>query len=173
VIPVTLFEQAESPCPKDDSCYILSHLVQQFLRRRYFKHFPISLCNSLNPYGGIIHNPRDLIWINLNFLAPMMLYTKYQCIPASGSWEEDFWRFIKIVLILLLIGPEKGPASLVEHIWIPIPQAWFLPSLVENGLVILEKKSFKGKMNRRTNERTDGRTNCDGKSSLEPLAQVN
>jgi len=33
---------------------------------------------------------------------------KYQCILASGSWEEDFWRFIKIFLILLLIGPKRG-----------------------------------------------------------------
>jgi len=74
-----------------------------------------------------------------------MLHAKYQCIPAGGSCEEDFSRFIEIVLILPLIGPQKRPAPLFEQIGIPIPQACFLPSLVETGLVVLEKKSFKGK----------------------------
>jgi len=83
-----------------------------------------------------------------------MLHTKYQWIPAIGSWEEDFWRFIKKkILILPLIGPQNGPASLVEQIWIPIPQACFLPSLVEIGLVVLEKKSLKWKSWRRTDGR--------------------
>jgi len=40
------------------------------------------------------------------------------------------------------MGP-KGPAPLFEQILIPIPQACFLRSLVEIGLVILEKKIFK------------------------------
>jgi len=49
-----------------------------------------------------------------NHLAPRMLHAKYQCIPASDSWEEEFLRFIKIVLIVSLIGPQKGPAPLFE-----------------------------------------------------------
>jgi len=35
----------------------------------------------------------DFILTNLNLLAPRILHTKYQCIPAIGS-REDFWRFI-------------------------------------------------------------------------------
>jgi len=93
-----------------------------------------------------MHDPRDFIWTTLNLFAKKMLYAKYQCIPASGSWEEDFWSFIKIYLILPLIGPQKGPAPLSEQFWIPISkhvsyQVW----LVEIGLVVLDKKSFKGK----------------------------
>jgi len=76
---------------------------------------------------------------------PRMLHAKYQCILVSGSWEKDFWWFTKIFLILPLIGPQKGSAPLFKHIWILILQAWFLPSLVEIGQVVLEKKSFKGK----------------------------
>jgi len=41
-----------------------------------------------------------------------------------------------------LIGPQKGPALLFEQILILILQACFLPSLVEIGLVVLEKKIF-------------------------------
>jgi len=28
--------------------------------------------------------------IEQNHLAPRIFHAKYQCIPASGSWEEDF-----------------------------------------------------------------------------------
>jgi len=82
-----------------------------------------------------------------------MLHTKYQFIPAIGSWEEDFWIFINFFLILPLTGTQKEPAPLFEQIWIPIPQACFLPSLVEIDLVVLEKKSFKGIGWRRMDDR--------------------
>jgi len=69
-----------------------------------------------------------------------MFHAKYQRIPASGS-REDFLRFFKIFLNLPLIWP----APLFEQIRIPIPKACLLPSWVEIGQVVLEKKSFKGK----------------------------
>jgi len=43
-------------------------------------------------------------------------------INASG---EDFSIFIKIVIILPHIGPQKGPAPLFEQIWIPNPRHVF------------------------------------------------
>jgi len=100
---------------------------------------------KFKPLGGTKHDPRDFIWTNLNLLVPRMLYAKYQCILASGSWEEYFWRFIKMFLILPLTVPQKGPAPLFEQIWFPISQACFLSSLVEIGRVVLEKKSFERK----------------------------
>jgi len=63
-----------------------------------------------------------------------MLYAKYQGILASGSWE-DFWRFVKIFMIVPLIGPQKGPVPLFEQspypkhvsyqVWLKLDQ-WFL-----------------------------------------------
>jgi len=48
---------------------------------KFFQAFPnTSLCKSLSPCSGAIHDPRDL-----NLLAPRMLPAKYQCILASGS----------------------------------------------------------------------------------------
>jgi len=67
-----------------------------------FLSISLLLSKSLSPWGGTIHDPRDFIGTNLNLLAPRMLHAKYQCIPAGGSWEEGFWRFIKIFLILPL-----------------------------------------------------------------------
>jgi len=66
-------------------------------------------------------------------------------INAFRPLVHDFLRFVKIFLILPLIGPQKAPAPLFEHIWILNCQACVPSSLVEIGQVVLEKKSFKGK----------------------------
>jgi len=57
-----------------------------------------------------------------NILAPSMFHAKYQCIPETGSLEEDFLRLIKIFLILPLIGHQKGPAPLSEQSESPSPK---------------------------------------------------
>jgi len=46
----------------------------------------------------------------------------------------------------------KGTSPFIWTIWISIPQACFLLSLVEIGLLVLEKKSFKGKCWCRTDD---------------------
>jgi len=56
-----------------------------------------------------------------------------------------------------LFCPLLGQPLYLNKIWIPIPQACFLPRLVEINLMVLEKKSFKGKSWRRT----DGRQTTD------------
>jgi len=53
--------------------------------------------------------------------------------------------FLKIYQNLSYFVPYWAPTPLFEQIWTPIPQACFLPRLVEIGLVVLEKKMFKGK----------------------------
>jgi len=58
-----------------------------------------------------------------------MLPAKYQCIPASGSWEEDFLKIYQNVPYFDPYWAQRGPAPLFEQIWIPI----FPPSLVEIG----------------------------------------
>jgi len=97
--------------------------------------FPyISLCKSLSPRGGAMDDPRDFIWTNLNLLAPRVIHAKYQCIPTSGSWEEDFWRFIKISLVLPRIGPQRGQPlysgltlgmKIVSQMWLSEAREYF------------------------------------------------
>jgi len=36
---------------------------------------------------------RDFMSTTLNLLVPRMFHSKYQCIPAGGSWEEDLSTF--------------------------------------------------------------------------------
>ena len=65
-------------------------------------------------------------------------------------------------------------SSSLEQTWIPITQGCFVPSLVEIGPVVLEKKMKMWKVyDNDNNDNDDGqRTNFDQKSSLEPSAQV-
>jgi len=84
-----------------------------------------------------MHETRDFISTNLNLLARRMLHSKYQCIPAGGSREEDFSRFIKIVLTLPLLGQKRGqplylnkfesrsPKHVSCQVWLKLAQ-WFL-----------------------------------------------
>jgi len=110
----------------------------------FIKAFPyILLCKSLNPWSGAIHDSLDFIWTKLNLLVPRMLHAKHQWI--LDLWDEDFWRFIKTVLILPLNGVLKEASP---FIWIPIPQACFLPTLVEIGQWFLRRSCLKQKLMR-------------------------
>jgi len=58
-------------------------------------------------------------------------------------------RFFKIHQILPLFAPYWAPIGASPLIFanlIPIPQRYFFPNLVQISLVVLEKKSFKGKV---------------------------
>jgi len=81
-------------------------------------------------------------------------------------------RFFKIHQILPLFVPYWAPicaSPWFSQTWIPIPQRYFLPNLVQINSVVSEKKSFKGKVY--------GRTTNDGWwlipiAHFEPSAQV-
>ena len=67
----------------------------------------------------------------------------------------------------VIISPWKS----VGHFEFPFTQEYFIPSLVEIGPVVLEKKKKMGKVYNDDNINDGQRTNFDQKSSLEPLAQ--
>jgi len=56
----------------------------------------------------------------------------------------------KCSLFYPLLGPKRGQSLYFNKSGSPSSKACFLPSLVEIGLVVLEKKSFKGKSRRWT-----------------------
>ena len=60
-----------------------------------------------------------------------------------------------------------------EQTWIPFTQGCIVPSLVEIGSVVLEKKMKMWKVYDNDNDKDDRQwTNFDKNSSLEPSAQV-
>ena len=86
-----------------------------------------------------------LLWTNLNPLYPRMLCAKFGWNWLSGSGEEDFLNFVNLFLLFLNYLPlEKGGGGpSFEQTWIPFTQGCFVPTLVEIGPVVLEKKTFK------------------------------
>ena len=92
-------------------------------------------------------------WTNLNPLLPRMLCAKYDCNWHSGSAEEDFLILSMYLSYFIIIFPCKWVWS-----FIPFSQGIFVPSLVEIGSVVLEKRMKMWKVNRQTNGQTVGQT---------------
>ena len=84
------------------------------------------------------------IWKHLNPLHLRMLYAKFGWNWLSGSEEEDFFlNFVNVFLLFrnyLSLKKNGGPSF--EQTLIPLTQGCFIPSLVEIGEVVQEKKIF-------------------------------
>ena len=94
-------------------------------------------------------------WTIMNPLHPKILCTQFGWNWPSGSGAEDFlilsMHFRYFVIISL--GKRWGPSF--EQTWIPFTQGCFVPSSVEIGSVVLEKKMKMWKVDRQTDRQTD------------------
>ena len=93
--------------------------------------------------------------------------------------EKKIFKFYQCIFAILLISPlVKGCNPLFEQIQIPFTQRCFVPSLVEIGPVVLEKKTKIRQVYNNDGDKNHGNDNDnDGqifykKSSLDHLAQV-
>ena len=82
-----------------------------------------------------------LVRTNLNPLYPRLLSAKFGWYWPIGSGDRRrFSNFVKLFSLFWNYLPMvKGFGLLIEQIWIPTTQGWFVPSLVEIGPVVLEK----------------------------------
>ena len=97
------------------------------------------------------------IWNKLSPHAPRMHCTKFCWIWPSGSGEEIFLYFVNVYSIFANYLPlEKGGSS-CEQTWIHSTKGCFVPSLIEVGPVIVEKKMKMWKLYRQTDGQTDRR----------------
>ena len=94
------------------------------------------------------------IWTNLNPFHPRMLCAKFGLNWTSGSGEEDFLISSMYFHYFVIISPWKGQGPSFEQTWISFTQGCFMPSLVEIGKVVLEKKMKMWKVYRQTDGRT-------------------
>ena len=89
--------------------------------------------------------------------------------------EKKFFKISSMYFrYFVIISPWKGRGPTFEETWIPSTQGCFVPSLVEIGPVVLEKKMKLWKVydDDDDNDNDGQRTKFDQKSSLEPSAQV-
>ena len=62
---------------------------------------------------------------------------------AQWFWKRRFFKFCQCVFAISYLSPlGKGRGPSFEQTWIPFTQEPFVPSLVEIGSVVLEKKIF-------------------------------
>jgi len=113
------------------------YLVQQFLRRGCFKHFPIYHYVKVSGPGARPYMTPGTSF-EQTWISQKMIHTKYQWIPASGSWVEDFWKFIKNILI----RPIKGASPFIWTNLNPHPKRIFPSKFCWNWL-----SGFRGEVN--------------------------
>ena len=84
--------------------------------------------------------------------------------------EKKIFKYFQYNFTFSLLSPlGKGYGHSFEQTWIPSFQGCFVPSLVEIGPVVLEKKSKIGKVYKQTDGQTDGQTNGqtdDGRQAI-------
>ena len=119
---------------------------------RFCNYLPLEKGGALHLNKLISPSPKDVlcqVWLKL----------------AKWFWRRRFFYFVNVFLSPL--GKERGPSF--EQTWISFTQGCFVPSLVEIGLVVLEKwtgvvlekKMKMWKVYRRTDGRTDRQTTDD------------
>ena len=101
-----------------------------------FRYFVI-----ISPWKGAW----PFIWTNVNPLPKRMLWAKIGWNLPGGSWKEDL-NFVTVHLVSLFRNYfpfEKNLALYFKMNWTPFTQGCFVPSSVEIGQVVLEKKTLK------------------------------
>jgi hypothetical protein len=78
------------------------------------------------------------------------IYTISESFPVNMTYsgsvvlEKKIFKWSHPIFAFLRLSPLwRGPGPLFEQFRIPFTQGWFMPSLIEIGLLVLEKKIFK------------------------------
>jgi hypothetical protein len=129
------------PSPKDDLYQVWLKLVQWFWRRRFLNDSTqFDIFAIISP----LKRTWPFIWTSLNFLFSRIMCTKFDWIWGAGSGEKDLKKISVYFYCFAIISSWRGA---MPYIWtnlkIFFTQGWFMPSLVEIGPVVLEKKIFK------------------------------
>ena len=146
------------PCAKFGWNWISGSGEEDFkILSMYFHYFII-----ISPWkkGGAFHLKKT--WI------PFTQIYLVQSLVEIGPvvLEKKMFKRCQFIFIISKLSPLwEGLSPSFEQTWIPFTQEDFVPSLVEIGPVVLEKKMKMWKVYRQTDGRTDGRTD-DGRQVI-------
>ena len=142
---LNLREQCKKQLKNKRSIGHIAHLRKQFKSINTYDYI-ITLINrrkkTLLTLLEFTFSPFEETWIP---------FTRMHCADrdwlklAQWFWRRRFFNFVNVISRFRNYLPfEKGGASSsFEQIYIPFTQGCFVPSLVEIGPVVLEKKIFK------------------------------
>ena len=125
----------EFPLPKDDLCQVWLKLACWFWRRRFFQYKHSPIVAPPDPRGPWceqfwIYIILESFHVNMTYSGSVVLGKKIFQLPHpifGYLWLSPLWR-------------RSGP--LFEQFRISFTQGWLMPSLIEIGLLVLEKKIF-------------------------------
>jgi hypothetical protein len=111
--------------------------------------FNINTCKYGFPYCGPSRHPWTMMWkiLYLHYMYIRKLSCKYDLFWLSGSVEKKKeiinFKWPHPIFAFLWLSPRwRGPGPLFQQLRIPFTQGWFIPSLIEIGLLVLEKIFF-------------------------------
>ena len=129
----------KSPSPKDALCQVWLKLAKRFWRRRFFNFVTVfSLFRNHLPLekGGVLHlnklespSPKDAlchVWLKL----------------AQWFWRRRFFNFVNDFRYFVIISHSKRAEPFIWTNFNLNTQGCIVPSLVEIGPVVREKKLF-------------------------------
>ena len=133
-------KKLEPPSPKDALCQDWLKLAHWFWRREFFNYVNVFslFCNYLPlEKGRTLHlnklespSPKDALW---------QVWLKL----AQWFWRRRFLNFVNVFSLFWIISPWKRAGPFFwKKTWIPLTTECFVPSWVEIGSVVLEKKIF-------------------------------
>jgi hypothetical protein len=130
--PGPLIEQFRFPFTQGWCMLSLIEIGLLVLEKKIFPY--INICKYSFPYCGPSRPPGTMMWtiLNLNYIRE--LSSKYDLFWLKiFKWPNPIFTFLRL-------SPRwRGPGPLFEQFRIPSPQGWFIPSLIEIGLLVLEK----------------------------------
>jgi hypothetical protein len=118
----------------------LIEISQMFHFKRFF---PIYTCKNSFPYCAPLRPLGTIICTSVNSHYVRKLSCKSELFWFSGSRGENFFQWPhQFFAFLWLSTLWRGPGPWFEQFWIPFTQGWFVSSLTEIGLLVLDKKIF-------------------------------
>ena len=129
----------ESLSPKDALFQLWLKMAQWFWKRFLSFINVFTLFRNYLPLekGGALHLNKPESPSPKNALCQVWLKL------AQWFWKRRFFKFCQCVFAISYLSPlGKGRGPSFEQTWIPFTQEPFVPSLVEIGSVVLEKKIF-------------------------------
>ena len=102
-----------------------------------------------------LENGRALHLIKLESPSPKDTLSAVWLKLSKLCWRRRFFNFVNVFSLFRNYVPlEKGGAPSFKQTWIPFTRGCFVPSLVEIGPVVLDKKMKMWKVYRRTDRQT-------------------
>lgn len=132
----------------------------------FWKVLKYSLCIFLykysTPYCDPTHPPLIIDWTWIHTLLRMREH-KFPLPWPNGSWDDDYWKFLKIVEEFLIIFLKKRCGHSLLQLWIHFAIGCFMQSFVDNGHRVLKKllKCLWFTDRRQTEGQTDAQTEID------------